>query len=38
MLYLLFFLFRDGDRLAGRIQDAISLALGLRDELLENYH
>ena len=37
MLYLLFFLFRDGDRLAGRIQDAIPLAPGLRDELLEKF-
>ena len=37
MLYLLFFLFRDGDGLARRIKDAIPLRPGLRDELLEKF-
>jgi predicted PurR-regulated permease PerM len=37
MLYLLFFLFRDGDTLARRVKDAIPLRAGLRDELLEKF-
>ncbi|MDB5501807.1 MAG: hypothetical protein JWR89_1709 [Tardiphaga sp.] len=37
MLYLLFFLFRDGDTLAGSVKDAIPLRAGLRDELLEKF-
>ena len=37
MLYLLFFLFRDGDKLARRIKDAIPLRPGLRDELLQKF-
>ena len=37
MLYLLFFLFRDGDRLARGVKDAIPLRPGLRDELLEKF-
>jgi predicted PurR-regulated permease PerM len=37
MLYLLFFLFRDGDALARRVKDAIPLRAGLRDELLEKF-
>jgi predicted PurR-regulated permease PerM len=37
MLYLLFFLFRDGDALARRVKDAIPLRTGLRDELLEKF-
>ena len=37
MLYLLFFLFRDGDALAGSIKQAIPLRPGLRDELLEKF-
>ncbi|WP_445490409.1 AI-2E family transporter [Rhodopseudomonas sp. RCAM05734] len=37
MLYLLFFLFRDGDALALRVKDAIPLRAGLRDELLEKF-
>jgi predicted PurR-regulated permease PerM len=37
MLYLLFFLFRDGDALAGSVKDAIPLRAGLRDELLEKF-
>jgi predicted PurR-regulated permease PerM len=37
MLYLLFFLFRDGDTLARAVKDAIPLRPGLRDELLEKF-
>jgi len=37
MLYLLFFFFRDGDGLAGKIKDAIPLRPGLRDELMEKF-
>ncbi|MDB5618809.1 AI-2E family transporter [Tardiphaga sp.] len=37
MLYLLFFFFRDGDRLAVRVKDAIPLRPDLRDELLEKF-
>ena len=37
MLYLLFFFFRDGDALAGKIKDAIPLRPGLRDELMEKF-
>jgi predicted PurR-regulated permease PerM len=37
MLYLLFFLFRDGDTLARRVKDAIPLRAELRDELLEKF-
>jgi predicted PurR-regulated permease PerM len=37
MLYLLFFLFRDGNAMALRIKDAIPLRAGLRDALLEKF-
>lgn len=37
MLYLLFFLFRDGNALSRRIKDAIPLRAGLRDALLEKF-
>ncbi|CAN5220642.1 AI-2E family transporter [soil metagenome] len=37
MLYLLFFLFRDGRALSLRIKDAIPLRPGLRDALLEKF-
>ena len=37
MLYLLFFLFRDGDGLAAGVKDAIPLRPGLRDQLLEKF-
>jgi predicted PurR-regulated permease PerM len=37
MLYLLFFLFRDGDTLARAVKDAIPLRPGLRDELLKKF-
>ncbi len=37
MLYLLFFLFRDGDALAGSIKNAIPLRPELRDELLVKF-
>jgi predicted PurR-regulated permease PerM len=37
MLYLLFFLFRDGDALAGSIKGAIPLRPDTRDELLEKF-
>ena len=37
MLYLLFFMFRDGDALASRVRDAIPLRPALRDELLEKF-
>ena len=37
MLYLLFFMFRDGHALAARVRDAIPLRPGLRDELLEKF-
>lgn len=37
MLYLLFFLFRDGDALAQRVKDAIPLRPELRDALLEKF-
>ena len=37
MLYLLFFLFRDGNALSWRIKDAIPLRAELRDALLEKF-
>lgn len=37
MLYLLFFLFRDGNALSRRIKDAIPLHAELRDALLEKF-
>ncbi len=37
MLYLLFFLFRDGNALSRRIKDAIPLRVELRDALLEKF-
>ncbi|OYU90009.1 MAG: AI-2E family transporter [Bradyrhizobiaceae bacterium PARB1] len=37
MLYLLFFLFKDGDALAARFKDALPLKPGLRDDLLEKF-
>jgi predicted PurR-regulated permease PerM len=37
MLYLLFFLFKDGETLAQRIKDAIPLRPELRDSLLEKF-
>jgi len=37
MLYLLFFMFRDGDGLAVKVREAIPLRPGLRDELLEKF-
>jgi predicted PurR-regulated permease PerM len=37
MLYLLFFLFRDGDGLSRRIKESIPLRAGLREELLEKF-
>lgn len=37
MLYLLFFLFKDGDVLAARVKDAIPLRPALRNDLLEKF-
>lgn len=37
MLYLLFFLFRDGHALSRRVKDAIPLRVELRDALLEKF-
>jgi predicted PurR-regulated permease PerM len=37
MLYLLFFLFRDGNALSRRVKDAIPLRTELRDALLEKF-
>jgi predicted PurR-regulated permease PerM len=37
MLYLLFFLFKDGEALAQRIKDAIPLRAELRDDLMEKF-
>ncbi|QUS41577.1 AI-2E family transporter [Tardiphaga alba] len=37
MLYLLFFLFKDGDTLAARFKDAIPLRPSLRDDLIEKF-
>ncbi|MET0970673.1 MAG: AI-2E family transporter [Tardiphaga sp.] len=37
MLYLLFFLFKDGEALAQRVKDAIPLRAELRDDLMEKF-
>jgi predicted PurR-regulated permease PerM len=37
MLYLLFFLFKDGEALARRVKDAIPLRAELRDDLFEKF-